>query len=90
MCHRSFLKDEILNLLKSNSASLTSWHSEYDLEAFFLAQGYDVDLVQDVVDRLITEGKLEFGTDTHDGDQLVCLATETMPEPERIGAADEL
>jgi hypothetical protein len=75
-------------LLKTRSSS-GAWHSEYDLEAFFLAQGYDLDLVQDVVDRLINEGQIDFGTDTHDGDQLVCLATVAIPERDRVGFGDE-
>jgi hypothetical protein len=89
MCHRNFLKAELLKLLRSNLPPFTSWHSEYDLEAFFVAQGYNLDVIQDVIDHMINEGQVDFGTDAHDGDQLVCLATEAIPEPNRVGLGDE-
>lgn len=89
MCHKNFLKGDILKLLGTGFPRLLSWHSEYDLEAFFVAQGYDLDDVQDVMDHLITEGRVDFGKDVQDGDQLVCLATEAIPEPSRVGLGDE-
>lgn len=89
MCHRNFLKAELLKLLRSNLPPFTSWHSEYDLEAFFVAQGYNLDVIQDVIDHMINEGQVDFGTDAHDGDQLVCLATEAIPKPNRVGLGDE-
>ena len=79
MCHRTFLKAEILKLLKTRSASGV-WHSEYDLEAFFVSQGYNLDDIQDGIDHMISEGQIDFTTDINDGDQLVCLITEGMPE----------
>ncbi len=57
--------------------------------SFFVSQGYNLDDIQDGIDHMISEGQIDFTTDINDGDQLVCLITEGMPESNCVGASEE-
>jgi hypothetical protein len=71
MCHKSFIREQILRITRETSQERRSWHSEAELEDFFVAQGYDLDLVQDVVDELISDDQLNLDEDRVSGGYLV-------------------
>lgn len=71
MSHRSLLEDRIVALLGASSRYLDPWHSEAELEDFLVRQGFDRDLVLEVMDRLIDRGTIDFTLDATTGDFLI-------------------
>lgn len=82
MCHRQLLETAILKLL--NSRSPKPWHNECELEDFFFAQGYDPDLVRDLIDELIDRGALDFDIDRQSGDYLLAYQAIRADHPSNV------
>lgn len=81
MSHRHFLQDEILQLLGRACAEHAAWHSEPELEDFLIRQGYERDLVQDLIDQLIDLGLLDFMEDRQTGNTLIAFSGGEAERP---------
>jgi hypothetical protein len=82
MSHRRLLQDRLISLL--DSANSGTWHSEDELEELLTRQGFDRDLVQEMVDEFIGAGKIDFVVDRASGAYLLGPAT---PAPAQHSAS---
>jgi hypothetical protein len=87
MSHRQLLKERILALLEPSSPAGEPWHVERELEDALVRQGFDLDLVQELIDDLINDGAIDFVEDPKNGDFLISLepvsATDEYTDPAR-------
>ncbi len=80
MTHRHFLEQQLLELLIETVSGPNPWHEEPALEEYLIAQGYDADLIKDLIDDLINQGVVEIAEDRRTGTYLVgCVDGANSP-----------
>ena len=79
--HRHFLEQQLLDLLLNTASGPNPWHEEPVLEEYLIAQGYDADLIKELIDDLINQGVIEIAEDRRTGTYLVGCVDSAEPTP---------
>ena len=76
MNDRNILEGQMLAFFTVGAANC--WHCEYDIEDRFVRQGYERDLVQEIVDMFIDTDMVDFFID-HAGNSYLAARTTAKP-----------
>lgn len=79
MSNGDIIRKEVISILMNKARTGNTWLSEYQLEDFFEAKGYDIDIVRNEIDELFSEGTIDACVDSHCGGYFLAISNA---EPE--------